>query len=584
MADTQEYSPLNPQPYQPTQAPPTPEAKPSPLQDSPGFQFQGHGNISHAGAIAGVFDNVLKGYVNGHAQGEAHKALLQKKKSDDLNQSYNQDAQRLYQMKVAGVDEKSPEYQAAKSAVDGSWGALQDYRGSLLEQHGGGKKKTKSSTGQQGDTDVLAQLTSKDPVEKARAIFMMSQKLGPPVYGQIAALNTPQAQQARATQQTGADTSQAAGETNNKLATMANQIATLSTKEHLTPEEETQLGDLKKRYTDLNATLHPQKVPTSGGLKRYRKDAKGNTLEYMVDAQGNEIPDTERPLSTAQAPKPVRAWTKDKSGKFTSVMVDPTTNQTVPGSENGDIAPPASLSGHVTQGFHYWVDSENQIHQLAETKTTTPMAQSAGSTPPPPSVPPAASPAPSSAAPTRRERTRTPSATPPTPPAPPTGPKGDHIIGQKGSAEETAAKKNADTLQLAAQNSLQRMKNPTPIGDTGIVMGWVRAQVSGAGRMTQQEIQQAVQSGSFGTKFQNAYDRATKGTLDPTFRRQMVEDTMMAARQARILANSYKPKTTAAAESKGIVTIDDAMKLPKYHGKSRDEVSAAITAQGYTPQ
>jgi hypothetical protein len=91
---------------------------------------------------------------------------------------------------------------------------------------------------------------------------------------------------------------------------------------------------------------------------------------------------------------------------------------------------------------------------------------------------------------------------------------------------------------------MERLKNPTPIGDTGIVMEWVRTQVSGAGRMNNVEIEQALKSGSFGTKFSNAYDRATKGTLDPTFRRQMVSDIGLSARSARMEANKYRRQAT----------------------------------------
>lgn len=712
MAEAQEYSPLNSNPYTPTQAPPTPEAKPSPLQDSPGFQFQGHGNISHAGAIAGVFDNVLKGFVNGHAMGEAHKALTLKKKSDDLNASYNADAQRLYQMKQAGVDEKSPEYQAARSAVDGSWGALQDFRGGLIDQQQSGGKKKPAKGAKTGQDDPMMALSNPaaSPQEKAAALLAISKKLGPPVYGQIAALNTPQAQQARATQNTMGD-ADAAHATNTLTREQAqatyNKLAG-KPEDQMTPEEKQQLSNAR-------AVLNP---PTNKGTTREYMSPDGKTKDWFVPGsqpegytatassgttklykrkdgtqewyRPGEEPDGATAVGSAGA-KPFRAFTQDTKGKFTSVLIDPLTNQKIPGTENGDIAPPASLSGHISTGDYHWVDSDGQVHSTTETRTTTPMAAASGKSSPPDAPAKTVNPptvvtpsfhgktvpgmvakgnvdvanrpnidngdgthssvfsmsfgtdkgevlvpgvgdgttyplrkltndealdqykktgknlgtfkdakaanayaetlhkdqqkygnTPKPTNTTRRERVRTPAA--PTAPGTPSGTPGDRILGHKGTPDEATAKKNADTLQLAAQESMERMKKPTPIGDTGIVFNWVRAQVAGAGRMTNTEIQQGINSGSMGTKFSNAYDRATKGTLDPTFRRQMVEDTMMSARQARILANSYKPKTASPEASKGIVVIDDAMKLPKYKGKSRDEVSAAITAQGYTPQ
>src|SRR6185437_6481173 len=151
------YDPLSPTPYQPVPTPEQPPAPtpniptPSPFEGQPGFQFQGHGNISHAGAVAGVLDNVLRGYVNGKAQGDAVKGLRLKKKSDDLNSSYKADADRLWTVTQKQISEKgaidpnSDEYKQALSAVQGSWGALQDFRGSLLDD---GKKKKPGKNGQ----------------------------------------------------------------------------------------------------------------------------------------------------------------------------------------------------------------------------------------------------------------------------------------------------------------------------------------------------------------------------------------------------------------------------------------------------
>lgn len=204
-------------PYAPVAAPSTPEAKPSPFGGKPGYQFNG-GPISHAGAWAGVFDNVLHGLVNGHADREAHKALTLKKKSDDLNASYNADASRLYdvvrsQLQSTGkVDPSSPDYQAAAAAKNGSWGALQDFRGQLIEQQSGGKKKTKGKQGdQQQGNPVAAFLDKSAPIEeRAKAAYLISGKLGAPVDGQIQTLiaqyASPRGQQQRQTEDTAAQT------------------------------------------------------------------------------------------------------------------------------------------------------------------------------------------------------------------------------------------------------------------------------------------------------------------------------------------------------------------------------------------
>ncbi len=86
-----------------------------------------------------MLDNVLRGYMQGKAMGEAKKALQFKKKADDFNASYTADADRLWtvaQKQIAEngkVDPNSDEYKQALSAVQGSWGALQDLRSSILE-------------------------------------------------------------------------------------------------------------------------------------------------------------------------------------------------------------------------------------------------------------------------------------------------------------------------------------------------------------------------------------------------------------------------------------------------------------------
>jgi hypothetical protein len=654
------YDPLNPQPYTPPEIPqqqampgtdPMP-AKPSPFGGQPGYQFT-QGPISHGGAIAGIADNVLRGIVNGHAQGEAYKALKLKKKSDDLNASYQADAQRLWQVaqqqyQTAGkVDPNSDEYKAAKSAVDGSWGALHDFRGQLLEQQGGGKKKGGKKQDDQKPPQAVLTDPNSSPEEKMKAIYAVSAKLGPPVYGQVAQFNTPRAQQAWHAQQQGAETDAAKAETEATMAKMQNRIAVLSAKDKLTPEEITELGDEQERYTKLRETLNPSKM-TAGDRKRYSEDGK---FTYMVDATGDEIAGTRHPVSATNT-KPVRAWTKGKDGKFTSVLVDPLTNKTVPGSENSDLQPPASLSGSVTTGDYHWVDSNGDVHSTTETHTRTPLASAEGGGRSAATSPAAApttvtqsfkgksvpgmiypgnvdianrpnidngdgthssvfsmsfgtdkgevlvpgvgdgktyparklteqeawdqykktgqnlgtfktpkdadayaktlhedqakygnAPTPNRRA--KPERTATPpaasTATPPVIPQAP-GVKGDRILGHKGSPAETKAQEQASTLATAYRSALQRLKDPTPIGDQAIVFDWVRSQIAGAGRMTNTEIQQAYKAGSLETRANNAMDRVFKGTLDPSFRRQMVNDIGVSARAARDEYQSYQPK------------------------------------------
>ncbi len=196
----QAYDPSNPAPYQAPVMPEPAQAMPSPLpQQGPEI----NGAVKKSGAIATVADGILRGFMQGRAYHQAAQVMKLKKKSDDLQNSYNQDAVRLYQLTQAGVDPGSDSYKAAKSSVDGSWGALQDFYGQHIEQMNGEKKgKGKKNQPQLPPQAVLTNPNS-TPYEKAQAWYQVAKQAGPPVYGQIAMLNTPEAQQRRKIQQQG---------------------------------------------------------------------------------------------------------------------------------------------------------------------------------------------------------------------------------------------------------------------------------------------------------------------------------------------------------------------------------------------
>ncbi len=210
MSAAQQYDPTSPTPYQ---APVLPD--PTPAQPSP-LPTQGpeiNGAVKKSGAIATVADGILRGFMQGRAYHQASQVLKLKKKTDDLQNSYNQDAVRLYQLHAAGVDPNSDEYKAAKSSVDGSWGALMDfYKGHITPDDG--KKKSKAKKVEGG---IVGALTGGDPMTQSAAWFQVAQKMGPPVYGQIAMLNTPEAKANRQAQTINAQTN-VTNATNNSTA------------------------------------------------------------------------------------------------------------------------------------------------------------------------------------------------------------------------------------------------------------------------------------------------------------------------------------------------------------------------------
>ena len=161
-----------------------------------------NGAVKKSGAIATIADGILRGFMQGRAYHQAAQVMKLKKKTDDLQNSYNQDAVRLYQLTQAGyndpnaTDDQKKEWAAAKSSVDGSWGALMDFYG----QHVQPQEGTKKSKGKKIEGGIIQALTGGDPMQQSQAWYQVSKQAGPPVYGQIAMLNTPQAQQTRANQ------------------------------------------------------------------------------------------------------------------------------------------------------------------------------------------------------------------------------------------------------------------------------------------------------------------------------------------------------------------------------------------------
>src|ERR1700691_1143727 len=123
MAQAQAYNPTDATPYQAYQPPePPPAPPPTQLTQQQPYQFTG-APTTHLGAAAGLLDNIFRGYMRGKEEGQAKQVMQMRAKSNNLRNTYTQDASLLYQMAQNGVDPTSAEYKQAVSAVQGSWGA-----------------------------------------------------------------------------------------------------------------------------------------------------------------------------------------------------------------------------------------------------------------------------------------------------------------------------------------------------------------------------------------------------------------------------------------------------------------------------
>ncbi len=228
---------------------------------------------------------------------------------------------------------------------------------------------------------------------------------------------------------------QAAG----KIETIRAGLAAIKEFHPSAPPEE--LERLNNEYLDVG--LGTKEKP---GTESYK--TQGLTLEdgSVVPAQydsksgrwfylNNEpIPaDVLRTAKIAAKPGTAKsAWSRDERGRIYSVNLDPATHQEVSGTRNYDLVPPASLTGRITTGQFHYVDENGQVHEVAETRTSTPMGSPGGAPAPsaaPSGTPRAAAPAGAGAAPPRRP------VAPVAPRAVGGGAGRDKVIGWKGTKE-----------------------------------------------------------------------------------------------------------------------------------------------------
>ncbi len=277
------------------------------------------------------------------------------------------------------------------------------------------------------------------------------------------------------------------------------------------------------------------------------KDADGKEHYWRVPMMPDESPEevdfngqTIVPKGSAAGGKPVRGWTRDKKGKIFSILLDPKTNQKVPGSDNYDILPPAYMTTRISSGVFHWVDENNAVHEIPESRTTYPAFQApggGGAPAAPPTAPggqaPGGTPSAASAPPVKRT-------TPPPQPGTPQSKKEikDRILGYKGSSVLNHARglaSDAHREALLADRLAARARaypNDMAEADTQFVLGLIRSE---AGRVNQQEIAMLFSAGGIEEGPQRWLAKVGHGQLSPRLRQQLIDfahDTEVSASQA----------------------------------------------------
>ena len=232
------------------------------------------------------------------------------------------------------------------------------------------------------------------------------------------------------------------------------------------------------------------------------------------------------------------------------MLMDPQT-----GAPMRNLGPSAGVkvSTHQTP----FLGDDQQMHLLTTTSITTPQGESIDVEAPPPdiggteseSAPPSAGSTPPK---TPAKKVNPGSILPKTGAKPPSaGPviPGSHAWAQTRNpvfkadvAQYTKASEDARAKKLAFENARGLLADSNRQTDLELVYAWVRANVQGAGRMTNTEIQQTATAGSWGTRVQNAMSQASTGRLAPELEQQFFGDIQRSYENAQKEADDLKGK------------------------------------------
>jgi len=285
-------------------------------------------------------------------------------------------------------------------------------------------------------------------------------------------------------------------------------------------------------YNDLVQHLAglPQPKPKYKPLPGSKPYKGQDNLWYqnMQDEEGNIV---ERPLGANYQPPPSSradryAWSRDAQGRPFSVLLDPATNQVVKGSENYNVVPPPGMLEHVTTGTYHFVDQDNNVIAVPESRTTTPVFSGTAAAPARPAGAPARA-AGAGAAPagattpirTNGAATATPAA-PAKPAAAPAAPGAGvgRVIGKKGTPALNKARAEHATWNGMASLADNMVTAPSSEKDVTFVLALIKAE---AGRVNIQEIKSIFNAGGLGMAPERWMAAAKNGQLTPALRKQL---------------------------------------------------------------
>lgn len=115
-------------------------------------------------------------------------------------------------------------------------------------------------------------------------------------------------------------------------------------------------------------------------------------------------------------------------------------------------------------------------------------------------------------------------------------------LTKSDTSQYTKLAEDANSKQEALQSAQLASRSPSPSSDQQLIYSWVRANVQGAGRMTQQEFTQAARIGSFGQKVDNWYSLASSGKITPEIRQMLLSDIQRSAKTSQAAADDARTR------------------------------------------
>lgn len=115
-------------------------------------------------------------------------------------------------------------------------------------------------------------------------------------------------------------------------------------------------------------------------------------------------------------------------------------------------------------------------------------------------------------------------------------------LQKSDTAQYTKLAEDSNAKQEALASATEAARSPSPSSDQQLIYSWVRSNVQGAGRMTQQEFNQATRIGSFGQKVSNWYSMASTGKITPEIRNMLLSDIHRSAKTSQGLADDARSR------------------------------------------